>query len=101
MPEHFYAECGAVLRKWGSGRLLTDIQPTSSIDRLRLLRLPLVRSQVRDLFRFAWAHRHNVTFADALYVALAEQLNGVLLAGDHNLAATPTLVIPVLHLSSS
>ena len=99
VPEHFYAECGAVLRKWGRGRLLTDTQLASSID--RLLRLPLARAQVRDLFRVAWAHRHNITFADALYVALAEQLNGARLTGDHKLAATPTLAIPVLHLSST
>jgi predicted nucleic acid-binding protein len=97
VPEHFYAECGAVLRKWGSGALLDPPRLSASID--RLLRLPVSRVQLRELFRPAWAHRHNITFADALYVALAEQVNGSLLTGDHNLAAAPTLSILVLHLS--
>jgi hypothetical protein len=26
VPEHFYAECGAVFRKWGNGGLLTAAQ---------------------------------------------------------------------------
>ena len=44
--------------------------------------------------------RHNFTFADALYVALAERLSASLLTGDHKLAASPTLRVPVLHLSA-
>ncbi len=99
MPEHFYAECGAVLRKWGNGKVLTDEQVAASIG--RLLRLPLQRVQLRDLFRAAWAHRYNVTFADALYVALAERLDAPLLTGDRKLAATPTLSVQMLHLSST
>jgi predicted nucleic acid-binding protein len=99
VPEHFYAECGAVLRKWGMGALLSEAQLSASID--RLLRLPVSRVQLRELFRPAWAHRHNVTFADALYVALAERVNGSLLTGDHKLAASPTLTVAVLHLSPS
>jgi len=43
--------------------------------------------------------RHNLTFGDALYVALAVDVGAVLLTGDHRLAATPTMPVPVLHLS--
>lgn len=98
-PEHFYAECGAVLRKWGNGQLLTDTQLETSVE--RLLRLPLRRVQLRDLFRPAWEKRHNITFADALYVALAEQLDASLLTGDRKLAASPTMTVPVLFLSAT
>ena len=47
----------------------------------------------------AWQHRHNITFADALYVVLAEHLQATTLTGDHKLANGPTLPVPVLHLS--
>jgi predicted nucleic acid-binding protein len=81
----------------GIGSLLSEAQLSASID--RLLRLPVSRVQLRELFMSAWAHRHNVTFADAVYVALAERVNGSLLTGDQKLAASPTLTVPVLHLS--
>ena len=67
----------------------------------RLLRLPLRRAQLRELFHPAWAKRHNVTFADALYVALAEQLDASLLTRDRKLAASPTMTVPVLFLSAT
>jgi predicted nucleic acid-binding protein len=96
-PEHFFAECGAVLRKWSNGGLLTGAQLDVALG--RLLRWPVRRVQVRELFRDAWALRHNVTFGDALYVALAADIGASLLTGDHRLAAAPTLPIQVLHLS--
>jgi predicted nucleic acid-binding protein len=97
VPEHFFAECGAVLRKWSNGGLLTGAQLDVALG--RLLRWPVRRVQVRELFRDAWALRHNVTFGDALYVALAADIGASLLTGDHRLAAAPTLPIQVLHLS--
>ena len=39
----------------------------------------------------AWKYRHNLTAADALYVALAEEVNGALLTDDYKLAAAPNL----------
>lgn len=98
VPEHFYAECGAVLRKWGNGRLLPDARLAIAVD--HLARLPLLRAQVKELVPPAWRLRHNFTFADALYVALAERLGAALLTGDHKLAAAPTLRVPVLHISA-
>jgi predicted nucleic acid-binding protein len=98
VPEHYYAECGAVLRKWANGKILPEARLAVAID--KLLALPLRRVATRDLFRAAWSHRHNVTFADGLYVALAERVSGSLLTGDHKLAATPTLRVPMLHRSS-
>lgn len=97
VPEHFYAECGAVLRKWANGSILADSQLSAAVD--RLVRMPLNRVQLRELFKPAWAYRHNLTFADALYVALADRISATLLTGDHKLAAAPTLTAPVLHLN--
>ena len=98
VPEHFYAECGAVLRKWGNGKVLADARLAVAVG--HLARLPLVRTQVKELVPAAWRLRHNFTFADALYVALAERLGASLLTGDHKLAAAPTLRVPVLHISA-
>jgi len=98
VPEHFYAECGAVLRKWANGNVLPDARLAMAAE--RLVRLPLRRAQVRELVPAAWRLRHNFTFADALYVALAERLSAVLLTGDQKLAAAPTLRVSVLHLSA-
>ena len=97
VPEHFFAECGAVLRKWGNGDVLSTEQLEVAIE--RLLRLPVRRAQLRELFRDAWARRHNMTFGDALYVGLAVDIGAALLTGDHRLAAAPTMPVPVLHLS--
>ena len=97
VPEHFFAECGAVLRKWDLGGVLSTDQLDAAID--RLLHLPVRRAQLRELFRDAWARRHNFTFADALYVALAFDIGASLLTGDHRLAAAPNMPVPVLHLS--
>jgi predicted nucleic acid-binding protein len=43
------------------------------------------------LVSVAWKYRHNLTAADALYVALAEEVNGDLLTDDYKLAAAPIL----------
>jgi predicted nucleic acid-binding protein len=99
VPEHFFAECGAVLRKWDNGGVLSSDQLDAALG--RLLRLPVRRVQLRGLFRDAWARRHNFTFADAIYVALAVDVGASLLTGDRRLAAAPTMPVAVLHLSRS
>ena len=97
VPEHFFAECGAVLRKWDNGGVLSSDQLDTAIG--RLLRLPVRRAQLKGLFQDAWARRHNFTFADALYVALAFDIGASLLTRDRRLAAATTMPVPVLHLS--
>ncbi|MGH9064078.1 MAG: type II toxin-antitoxin system VapC family toxin [Acidimicrobiales bacterium] len=62
---------------------------------------PLRVAQVRSLFADAWQHRHNLTFADATYVALADHVGARLLTDDHRLANAPTLPVPVLRLPTS
>ena len=95
VPDHFFAECGAVLRRWDLNRVLTAEQTRRGVD--ELLAWPLRVVQVRGLFADAWAKRANVTFADGLYVALAVHLHASLLTCDGRLANAPTLGVPVLY----
>ena len=57
-------------------------------------------TRVAPLVPAAWSYRHNLTAADALYVALAEQLSASLLTDDHRLVQAPTFPshVPVLRL---
>lgn len=57
---------------------------------LRLLRAPHV-----DLLPGAWSMRHNLSFYEALYVALAAALDAPLITLDTRLAAAPGLPAPV------
>jgi hypothetical protein len=50
---------------------------------------PLRITQVRGLFADAWRLRANVTFADAVYVALAGHLGADLLSDDCRPARQP------------
>lgn len=89
VPEHFYAEVLAVVRR----RLLiektiTEVQATKAIDHLRAWHLR--KASIAPLLDAAWAHRHNMTAADALYVALAHHLGARLLTDDHHLVESPT-----------
>jgi predicted nucleic acid-binding protein len=77
------------------------ISDTVIADAIRRLRAwPLHRARPRELFDEAWKLRHNITFADALYVAIAVQLDAPVLTGDLNLANAPNLPVPVLHIST-
>ena len=52
---------------------------------------PLRVVQIRGLFDDDWRRRANTTFADAVYVALAEHLGASLLSDEHKLVAIPNL----------
>lgn len=95
VPELFYVECGAVLRRWDLNQILTASQISRAID--ELMAWPLRITQMRGLFADAWRLRANVTFADAIYVALAEHLDADLLSDDLRLANAPALPVRVLH----
>lgn len=96
VPEIFYVECGAVLRRWDLRQVLTSQQVAASVN--ALLAWPLQIAQVRPLFADAWVRRANMTVPDALYVALAEHLKAPLLTDDHKLAGSPRLGIQILRL---
>lgn len=60
VPDHFYVECGAVLRRWDLNRVLTPEQIGSAVEELRVW--PLRAIQLRGLFPDAWALRETVTW---------------------------------------
>jgi predicted nucleic acid-binding protein len=96
VPELFYVECGAVLRRWDLNGILTPTQISQAIG--EPMAWLLFITQVRGLFADAWQLRANVTFADAVYVALADHLDADLLCEDIRLANAPGLPVRVLHL---
>jgi len=97
VPEFFYVECGAVLRRWDPNGILAGDQIRAAIA--SLLDWPLRVVQLRGLFSEAWALRANLTFADALYVALAQHLGARLLTDDQRLVRAPLLRVQTLHLA--
>jgi len=96
VPATFYIEVGTVLRRWDLNTILSPAQVNDAIRQLAAW--PLRIAELRSLFPAAWRHRHNITFADATYVALAERLGAKLLTDDHKLANAPTLPVGVLRL---
>ena len=89
VPEHFYAEVLSVLRRqFLIEKAMTEVQATAAVARLRLWRLH--HASIAPLVDAAWAYRHNMTAADALYVALADHLGASFLTDDHKLADGPT-----------
>jgi predicted nucleic acid-binding protein len=76
------------------------IRAAASVAVGRLGGWHLRHASVAPLVQAAWSYRHNLTAADALYVALAEQLGASLLTDDHRLAQAPTFPshVPVLRL---
>lgn len=89
VPEHFYAEVLSVVRRQCVVDQTVSQDEASSIVR-RLRAWPLHRASVQPLIASAWTYRHNISAADALYVALAEHLGAALLTSDHRLANGPT-----------
>lgn len=88
-PEHFYAEVLGVLRRqFLIEKTITEAQATAAVARLRRWRLH--RASIAPLIDTAWAYRHNITAADALYVTLAGNPGAGFLTDDHKLADGPT-----------
>ena len=84
VPQHFYAEVLGVLRHQAVfAKVLTEAQATVALGRLR--RWHLHQAGVPSLLDTAWSFRHNMSAADALYVALAVELGAAFLSDDHKL----------------
>jgi predicted nucleic acid-binding protein len=99
VPEHFYAEVlGVVRRRLVIDTLITEAQASGALGRLQ--RWHVHRAAVEPLIERAWRYRHNMTAADALYVALAEVVGAHLLTADMKLVSAPTFPpsVPVLRL---
>ncbi len=63
VPELFYVECGAVLRRWDLNTILSKAQIATAVE--ELMAWPLRVTQVRGLFFDAWGLRANLIFAGA------------------------------------
>lgn len=88
VPEHFYVEVAGVVRhQTVVARTLTEEGAATVLRRLD--RWHLRRAQPGPLITAAWRFRHNMTMADAAYVALAAELGGALLTDDHRLVNSP------------
>lgn len=84
------AEIGNVLRR----RVLMGELQADAAEALLLAAAPLVDyryEMVGSLALAAWALRENLSFYDALYVALAQALSVPLLTGDVGLTRAPNL----------
>ena len=88
-PELIDAELLSVLRRLVLTDLLAERQALLALDTAQLLGLR--RHATRQLWPRAWQLRSNLSAYDALYVALAEQLNLSLLSADGRLARAPGL----------
>ena len=89
-PHFVDAELGNVLRRHEIGGLVSPVEA----DAARLAGTTLVRHRyehVGALATAAWALRHNLTFYDGLYAALAGLLDVPLLTADKRLAKSPGL----------
>ena len=86
-PELMDVEVAQVIRRY---ELRGEVDTASAIERVALCsELPVTRYPHRPLLRRAFAYRHRLSIYDAVYVALAEALGGVLLTGDQGVADTP------------
>jgi predicted nucleic acid-binding protein len=95
-PHLIDAEIGNSLRRLVAAGRLEDEDAASALR--DLIGMPLRRIVHTGLLDRAWLLRHNLTFYDALYVALAELLDAPLLTLDARLAkaAAATAGIDVL-----
>jgi len=89
VPQHFYVEVLGVLRHQSViARTISPDRADLAVD--RLCRWHLRQAAVAPLVLTAWSRRHNMSAADAVYVALAERLGAALLTDDHRLISAPT-----------
>jgi predicted nucleic acid-binding protein len=98
VPEHFYSQLLGALRRQLLGQKLSESQASVAVARLGGWHLR--HASVAPLVQGAWSYRHNLTAADALNVALAEQLGASFLTDDHRLVQAPRFPshVPVLRL---
>jgi predicted nucleic acid-binding protein len=92
-PHVIDAEVLGTIRRYVLYGLVDAEAGAQALDDYHSLRL--VRYPAKPLLWRAWELRHNLTAADALYVALAESLGAVLLTTDRALARGPALEIEI------
>lgn len=93
-PHLIDAEVGHVLRRLVLRGELAEPDAREALT--DLARMPVRRAPHRGLLPRAWGLRENVSFYDALYVALAERLALPLLTLDARLSGAPGVGIEVV-----
>jgi predicted nucleic acid-binding protein len=84
-PHLLDIEVAQVIRKYAARGEIDAERGRAALDDLGDLRMQ--RYPHDFLLPRIWSLRNNVTAYDAVYIALAEALDAVLLTGDHRLAA--------------
>jgi predicted nucleic acid-binding protein len=84
-PALLDAEVGQVLRRYSLSGAITAGRASAALDDYAAL--PIARYPHLPLLARAFSLRANMTFYDALYVALAEAADATLLTSDRRLAA--------------
>jgi predicted nucleic acid-binding protein len=92
-PALIDAEVGQALRRQVRAEQMTAGKARVALE--ELLGLPIQRIPHGLLVERAWELRHNVTFYDGLYVALAEAMDVPLLTIDRKLARASGLRVEV------
>ncbi len=99
VPHLIDAEVGQALRREvASGRLDEDRAEAALLD---LMRMPFRRIDHIGLIHRAWELRHNLSFYDGLYAALAETLDVPLVTLDRRLARAVSDATKVAVLTAS
>ncbi|MDR0593134.1 MAG: type II toxin-antitoxin system VapC family toxin [Bifidobacteriaceae bacterium] len=86
-PQLIDVEVAASWRRLVAAGQLSQAAARSAIHDLAAF--PLRRVSHPWLLERCWELRHNLTIYDAVYVALAEAYQAVLLTADHRLAGAP------------
>lgn len=94
VPHLIDAEVGHALRRAVATGRLEAAHAGQALDDLVLL--PIVRAGHTGLVQRAWELRENVSFYDALYVALAERIGCELITLDARLARAASSLIDVV-----
>ena len=97
-PGHYFSEVGAVLRRLEVNGQQPPARIQQSLD--VVLSQPVQRVSIRPLMSEAWTMRHNLTFADALYVVVAQHLDAPIVTADERLARSPRLPVATITPSS-
>ncbi len=91
MPDHYFAEAAAVLRRHEMHGRFDPARIQATLG--RLLHTPVRRVSVKPIVPKAWLLRHNLTIADVLYVVVARHLDTALVTTDLRLAKVPSLPV--------
>lgn len=96
VPELFYSECGAALRRMQLHGDITAVEADRALTHVLSLRAD--RAMVLPLLPLAWPLRANLTVPDAIYVVLAQQLQAPLFTGDKRLTRAPANVLNTIEM---